>query len=826
MPADELLQIFQDESRELLAELSRALLQLESEPTASPERLRNIFRLAHTLKGAAASVGRDDLASVAHALETALEPLRSAGQVPSSALVSAALATTDLLAAGVERPLEENEAARVIAGLVSTGAPVGAEPITPQVSRKRRRKAPDALPVKEQILALLGTVAGMANGAPADAWRAAAATAQSLAARFKEQGPEQRLTSGIQAALLQAAAGRPAQEVVEAALMALDLLDSGLSTDVGEEDLEPILGRLDRRHRREREPGAAGEEEKAAPTASAGPTLRIPVVLMDTMLYRLDELAAVRLRFDFLRRDLALSQEQLETALAKAPVNGPLGAALDAHRRRLETVHRQLAQEVHALGVTASALQDDVKEVRMVPIGPVLEPFRRVVRELALKLGKQVSLTVEGQEVRVDKRVLDLVRDPLTHLLRNAVDHGLERPEDRLLLGKPPQGEVRISARSGEAQIVIQVSDDGRGISPSEVKRVALARGIVEPARAAAMTDRELLNLIFSPGFSTTTQITETSGRGVGLDVVRENVAQLGGRIDFFSQEGRGAQFSLTLPLALSASRGLIVGAARQTYCLPLGSVEEVLALEPGEVRMARGRLAIQWRHQAVPYARLEDVLRGVPSRPPERHGFAALIALSDLRVAIGLDEVHGQEEIVVKTAAGGAPRLPFVAGVAGLADGRLISVLEPTTLLDAARGATSAHHRGQGGPRRQRTVVVADDSLTSRSMVSSVLEGAGYRTLLAPDGEAAFALLSSEPVELVVSDVEMPVLDGLSLVRRIRASAQHAGLPVILLTSLGDAQDRGRGAEAGASGYLNKQSFDRAAFLEMVQDFVGPEGE
>jgi two-component system chemotaxis sensor kinase CheA len=334
------------------------------------------------------------------------------------------------------------------------------------------------------------------------------------------------------------------------------------------------------------------------------------------------------------------------------------------------------------------------------------------------------------------------------------------------------------------------------------------------------MTDREVLNLIFSPGVSTSAEVTEISGRGVGLDVVRDSVARLGGRIEFFTDAGKGAQFKLCLPLTLAASRGLLVSAGKEVYCVPLTAVDEVVSIEPSQVGMAQGQLVLEWRRQAVSFIQLQDLLTSRPAVRPETKLFAIVIAISDRRLALGVEELMGQEEVVVKGLAPGTPHLPFVAGATSLADGRLVTVLEPSALVDAA-AKSSAVGRMSRQSERPATVLVADDSLTTRMMISSVLDRAGYRTLLAQDGANAYRILMQEKVDLVVSDVEMPVLDGFSLVRQIRGSPSLASLPVILVTSLGSGEDRARGAEAGADGYVVKKDFDPGAFLSMVVDFL-----
>jgi two-component system chemotaxis sensor kinase CheA len=598
----------------------------------------------------------------------------------------------------------------------------------------------------------------------------------------------------------------PGRAIIDAALLAVDVIGSGLEQRLSNEAsqraiqaLQKVTGSNETSAATALDPEIKPAKPEPAEVPSDGPAsiaaegwVRMPVKLLDSILYRLDELVA-----------------------------------LDANlqRRRLEPIRRELTQEVHVLGLLAQALQDEVKEVRMVPAGPTLDPLRRVVRETAFSLGKEAALDTRGEDVRVDKRHLDMMREPLMHLVRNAVDHGLESPDERRAAGKPARGKVEILVDARDSDLCIEVRDDGRGINRSKLLAAAVERGLVDSKRAAELTDREVLNLIFLPGFSTSNRVTELSGRGVGLDVVRESVERLGGRIDSYSDPGRGTQFKLILPLTVASSRGLMVWAGKEAYCLPLMLVDEVVAIDPSAVGVARGQLAIQWRHQAVTFVSLSDLLAHRPSERPNSHCFAVVLALADRRLAIGVDEVLGEEEIVVKGLAPGTPKLPFVAGATNRADGRLVTVLELAAL---AKAAASSSHQPMGiraAAETAATILVVDDALTTRTMISLVLEQSGYRTLVASNGEEALAVLDAEHVDILVADVEMPVLNGLELVQRVRASSRHSALPVILLTSLDSPVDRARGAEVGANSYVLKNAFEPASFLSMVSDFVGRRG-
>jgi two-component system chemotaxis sensor kinase CheA len=790
--SDELLRIFEQEAGDLLRALNQALVGLETlgRGEKREEHLRALFRIAHTLKGSASAAARHDFAAVAHALETCLDAVRKGLLQPDRALVDAALAATDLLAAGIEKRIDEDAGTRAVRALeaVAQAKPAAAP----------RRSAPRAK--KERPLDALARHATALLQAPtAESAAGVRAAASALLEGFQAGSAPARVAVALEAAFaLPGAAHRP--RLGEAAFMAVDFFHGGAS----DEEAEAVLQSLASPPEKKPEPMAVG----GAGSASEA-TVRVSVSMLDALHYRIEELVAVKLRLDFQRQQI----DEVQAALAQSKEGGAKEGV-----RRLEQIHTGLSQQMHQLGLLAQELQNDLKEARMVPVATALDPLHRAVRDLAHAEGKDAALEVQGAHVRVDKRLLELVRDPLTQLIRNAVAHGIEAPQVREAAHKPPHGRVRVSVESRESQVFIEVEDDGGGIDEARVKEVAVSRGVLDAAAAPALSRRDALNLIFSPGFSTAASVTSVSGRGVGLDVVRENVSRLGGRIEFFSDAGQGTRFVLALPLTLAASRGLTVAAGKNVYCLPLNPVDEVLKVSPKEVGQAQGRLVMSWRQQAVTFVSLEDLLWGGTSLKPEADLYAVVLAVSDRRLALGVTELLGQHEMVVKAPAAGTPPLRFVAGATTLADGRLVTVLDPPALVDAASGLKLL----VAAERKVATVLVVDDSLTSRAMIVLLLEQRGLRTLTAHDGEAAWAMLQRESVDLVVTDVEMPRLDGLGLTRRIRARAGGAHLPVILLTSLESAESRARGAESGADAYFVKQAFEPGAFLSRVADLIG----
>jgi two-component system, chemotaxis family, sensor kinase CheA len=820
----ELDDLFQSEAVELLARLTTKLIDLENSPATgeNPSLLLEIFRLAHTVKGAAATVGREEMVEVAHQLETAMDLVRR-GAAPTRGLIDAALLSVDLLQRMLDAPQRREDVEACLKALNLATTAMSATQPKPKERRSRPRQqpktpAPTASDPTAELQRLVETISTFrATGARREDVKSLVGEIERLLAlplwTENHRGP--RILRALIRALPPRSDLEASAKILNAATLVIDFLYGDLTMGSSEDEAQAVEANLQDAMPRE-EPAPVSP----APSPLVENSLRVPVALLDTLTYRLEELVSIRLRVDHQVRCVEQVQESLDALFTRAQRDPALRADSTEPRRMLEHIRRDLGQEAHILGILTRSLVEDTKEVRMVPVGPMLDGFRRVTRELGVSLHKDVRLETSGDTVRIDKRQFELLKDPLTHLLRNSLDHGLEPPEERRTAGKTERSHVRISVETRESQLWIEVEDDGRGIDPEAVRREAVRRKMLEPESAARLSSREAMNLIFAPGFSTASAVTELSGRGVGLDVVRDNIARLGGRIEFYSELGKGTRFVLSVPLTVSASRGLLLSADRQVYCIPFDAIEEVVTIEAEQFGFAHGKMIIERRKQMVHFVPLTEVLSG-HSRPTGRERRnAVVLAVSDGRVAIGVDEVFGQEEMVVKSLAPGTPKLAFVTGATTLSDGRLVTVLDPLALFRAAT------HVGGEAPvapsRAAAAVLIVDDSVTTRSLISSVLERASFKTLMAFDGADALRLLEQEHVDLVISDIEMPALDGFNLLERIRSHPKHARLPVILMSSLDDADSRARGAAAGASAYVVKRQFDPSSLIAMATSFTG----
>jgi chemotaxis protein histidine kinase CheA len=494
---------------------------------------------------------------------------------------------------------------------------------------------------------------------------------------------------------------------------------------------------------------------------------------------------------------------------------------------------RELSARTEDAGGRLAHVRDDAMGLAMVPVRRVVAGFPQLVRELSGVSSKprEIDLVLSGQDVELDARVLDAVADSLRHLVTNAVDHGCESPAERVAAGKPARATVTVSARAAGSTVIIEVADNGRGIDEVALRAAAVSHGLLPDGSTA--TGPALLQLMFAPGFSTIAEITQTSGRGVGLDVVRTVVEDLSGTIHVSSELGLGTTFVLSLPVTLGVLRCLIARVGTERYAVPVAGVLETVGLAGAERHEIAGVPVLVRQDGVLPLVDLGQIL-DVPGDRDPRAAVVVQFSASDEPMALAVDALEGELELVVKELGGFLGRLPTVAGATIDGNGRVVLVLDirelavrqlasGTTLSPAAplRRTSGAPARAARAGDRPRVLVV-EDSVGVRELQRVILEGAGYDVVTAVDGLAGAAWLVGAPVDLVVSDVEMPGMDGFTLTRTIRATAGWQDVPVVIMTSRGDVADQRAGLDAGASAYLLKSEFDQAELIDTVRRLVG----
>lgn len=557
---------------------------------------------------------------------------------------------------------------------------------------------------------------------------------------------------------------------------------------------------------------------------------------------RADELRQIRSRF--LEWELEWVRVQRAARSLQRTLTAPEGGAvagatelfdfLDwsaAHLKALDSTvqaaHASARHEQHAAGKLVDTVLAGTKQLVMLPFGTIAAGLPLQARQLGRERGQEIDLVLRGAEIELDKRILDELKDPLLHLVRNAVDHGIEPAAERSRAGKPAGATLTLAVTPRDGtKVEITLVDDGRGIDPERVRAAAVKRGVIPAAEARLLTPAQATALIFQSDVTTSPIVTDISGRGLGLAIVSEKVRKLGGTVTVDSQLGRGTTFRLVLPVTLAAFQGLVVRARGRTFILPATAVERVALVPQAEIKNVENRETIALQGRALSLVHLADVLDlPADARPASAAAVFPVVVLGarDERVAFVVDAVLHDEEVLVKPLAPPLLRVRNVTGATLLATGELTPILNASDLLLSARHASRARSAdadataGESDPQA-RTILVAEDSITSRTLIKGILESAGYRVITAVDGVDALEKLRAGAIDLVVSDVQMPRMHGFDLTARIRAEPRSAETPVILITALASPEDREKGIAVGANAYIIKSEFDQGNLLEIIR--------
>lgn len=593
-------------------------------------------------------------------------------------------------------------------------------------------------------------------------------------------------------------------EVIDALLAATDGLavmvpalltgdDQGAPADELERRLRAAAGRRPADDRPAAPAEAAAERPESRPPDREADTLIVPVSRLDELVRLVGESASASLRLGRL-----------------------LTERWDADPESLS--------EYRDLSRILNDLQERTMRARMVPVATITESLHRAVRDLSRALGKKVRWEVRGGDTELDRNVLQRLSDPLLHLVRNAVDHGIEAPAGRVAAGKAEQATLLLEAVQLGSEVIINVTDDGRGIDVGAVRARAAERGV----DVSGMDDDESLYLVFDSGLSTARAVSEVSGRGVGLDVVRAGVEGVHGRIEVSSDPGKGTHFRIVVPITLAVLSCLLVEADGERYALPMHSVVVAQAASPGPGARAEGRPMVWAGDAPLPVSGLASTLWGDGRGD---RGVVVVVVGSTRRHAFLVDRLVGQRDVVVKGLSPLLPRLDLLAGTSVEPDGSIVLVLDAAGLVEraSARRAPPADGRDRLAPPsvevptpRLASVLVVDDAAVVRQLERSILERAGYDVRTASDGNDALSQLAVAPSDLVITDIEMPGMDGFALTEAIRSTPNLTNTPVLILSSRASEESRRRGLEAGADGYIVKAGFDETALLEAVSRLLG----
>ncbi|MDP9315028.1 MAG: hybrid sensor histidine kinase/response regulator [Chloroflexota bacterium] len=768
---------FREETADNVRMVADGLLLLERNP-ADRATLDGVFRAAHTVKGSARLLGFNAVASVAHAMESLLGAMRAGSVKLSPALNDLLLQANDTVLALATAASENRSSTLDTSGLIASleqaalseaAAPIPSPPTNaplPPREDQRSAPAPSVAPgAAEQVPVEGPTVppaAPLASPAPS--------------AMPPATGSKQRQSGGASVSGKTRATVRVRVDRLDRLLAVAGELTVGQQADSLHIQSLQHLTLL-----------VSQQQAVLQAVSSELDRVRVPAVQRQNLLQHIDELR-----------------------MQAGELNHLLRSQQEGYLRR-SAAHASLVEELEA----------EVFAARLVPAATIFATLPRAIRELARSLDKQVELELQGEETEADRKVLDALGDPLLHMVRNAVDHGLESAAERVAAGKTPGGRLIIAATADHGQIRIAVTDDGRGMDPHKLRAVAVRKGLIDEATANALTDAEALELIFMPGFSMSPIITDVSGRGVGMDVVRSRMVELGGQVVVDSQVDVGTTITLVLPVSLMTSQVILVEAGKQLWAIPSRNCRGVLRMERESVHRVEGQPLLQYDGKTVPIVALADLL-DLPVEPlgNSAQGHALLLAAAR-PIAVLVDRLVDEREVVIKPLGPLFGTHPVAAGVAPLPDGSLAVVVSTQGLANRTRRARLA------SPERVRTrrlyrLLIADDSFTTRELLRSILQSAGYEVATAVDGQDALDKLRADGrFDLVVSDVEMPRLDGFGLTAGIRADPRSAHVPVIIVTSLHSDEHKHQGVTAGAQAYIVKSQFDQSNLLAAVRDLL-----
>jgi two-component system, chemotaxis family, sensor kinase CheA len=571
-------------------------------------------------------------------------------------------------------------------------------------------------------------------------------------------------------------------------------------------------------------------------------TVRIPTSRLDPVLLQAEEMILIKMaagkRVGELKEiDRTLASLKAESAKWKEwpsatetrhgeqlPVLNE--TSLNTLQGRMTAVTQAEEQDFRTIKRMVDEHLESMKLVMMLPVATLVEVFPKLIRDLARDQEKEAELFIGGSEIEIDKRILEELKDPFIHILRNCIDHGIKKPEERALLNKTPKGKIDLifGIKDG-SRLEILVSDDGEGIDAKQVRAAAIKSGLTAKDAAGKLSDLEVLSFIFKSGVTTSPIITDISGRGLGLAIVCEKVEKLGGSVSVETHAGLGTIFRLIMPLTLATFRGIQVRVDEHVFILPTLNVERAVRLRQDEIRTVENRETIGLNGQILSLVRLGDVLElPVHNNAAANNIFVLVIVSGDTRIAFQVDEVLDEQQVFVKSLGRQLVRVRNIAGATVLGSGRVVPILNIPDLIKSAVRSVAAVRPVEAVKKeiaKTIKILVVEDSITSRTLIRNILETAGYRVATAVDGVDAFTQVRSGEFDLVVSDVDMPRMNGFELTNKIRNDKKLGELPVILVTALESREDRERGIDVGANAYIVKSSFDQSNLLEVIKRLI-----
>jgi chemosensory pili system protein ChpA (sensor histidine kinase/response regulator) len=806
---DEVLEFFIPEAEEHLQVVTECLLMLEANSKA--EDINRLFRSMHTVKGSAAQVGLHRLSAVAHRVEDLIGELRDGHLRPNADIIDICLQSVDVLKKFLHRQWESDAEMRgAIDPLLARIEELAPEEGVQDTAEPSRAGTPSDHLQKEFVAEPAATVAPSA---------APQVLPQAKSVRISLERLD-RMMNAVGELVINRTRMLGRLSELGKLVEILNFSKSRLSGKVGDFQEKHEFNRI----RTTLMPGSQPPQKDTF----RGHFSNMPALggedwteFSDLEMDRYDD-------FNILSRSLTEISADITEVLAQ-----------------LEGFMGRVDSDIDEFTKLAHHLQDEITAARMVPIGNLYTRLSRTVRDASKAVGKPVELLLEGAETELDNNIIQHISDPLIHLVRNAVAHGLESPSARRESGKSEKGRVEVRAYHRGNHIFIEVEDDGRGIDYENVRRHVMESGRLSPLAAAELSERELREFLFRPGFTTAASMTELAGRGVGLDVVRANVHALNGEIEVRSELGRGACFTVKVPLTLIISQALFVRCGSAVFALPLAVIEEIRRLKPAEIEDVGGKLLTRVRDVITEVVRLDLQLALPPLEPINGYFHMVIVKVAGKQVGVVVEEVLGKDEIVIKNLGNYLRRVKLFPGTTIAPDGSLILLIDLNRLV--SHDTAERHALPSSSPAARvfapgaeavaagnipaeavdpvesdRVVVVADDSISVRKFVGRMLEKAGYRVRLASDGLEASEIIAEVGCHLVITDLEMPRMNGYELLAHLRQDPMTARIPVLVVTSRAGAKHRDRAMKEGASGFLTKP-VQEDQLISTVESLVDP---
>ncbi|GAA8687736.1 chemotaxis histidine kinase/response regulator CheAY2 [Helicobacter pylori] len=793
---DDLQEIMEDfliEAFEMNEQLDQDLVELEHNPE-DLDLLNRIFRVAHTIKGSSSFLNLNILTHLTHSMEDVLNRARKGEIKITPDIMDVVLRSIDLMKTllvtirdtgsdtnnGKENEIEE--AVKQLQAITSQNLE-GAKEGTKEAPKKEAKKEAEKENTEEnqENKAKAPTAKDFASDNPlADepdldyanmSAEEVEAEIERLLNKRQEADKERRAQKKQEAKPKQEEQAKPKQEVTPTK--------------------EPPKTETPKAPKTETKAKAkADTEENKAPSIGVEQTVRVDVRRLDHLMNLIGELVLGKNRLIRIYSDV---EERYDG----------------------EKFLEELNQVVSSISAVTTDLQLAVMKTRMQPVGKVFNKFPRMVRDLSRELGKSIELIIEGEETELDKSIVEEIGDPLIHIIRNSCDHGIEPLEERRRLNKPETGKVQLSAYNEGNHIVIKISDDGKGLDPVMLKEKAIEKGVISERDAEGMSDREAFNLIFKPGFSTAKVVSNVSGRGVGMDVVKTNIEKLNGIIEIDSEVGVGTTQKLKIPLTLAIIQALLVGVQEEYYAIPLSSVLETVRISQDEIYTVDGKSVLRLRDEVLSLVRLSDIFKVDAILESNSDVYVVIIGLADQKIGVIVDYLIGQEEVVIKSLGYYLKNTRGIAGATVRGDGKITLIVDVGAMMDMAKSIKvnittlmneSENTKSKNSPS-DYIVLAIDDSSTDRAIIRKCLKPLGITLLEATNGLEGLEMLKNgdKIPDAILVDIEMPKMDGYTFASEVRKYNKFKNLPLIAVTSRVTKTDRMRGVESGMTEYITK---------------------